>query len=55
MPIELIYSLLSALFAAGGAYAAVKVELRWLRRDTDLNSEAILRAHKRIDGLQAGE
>jgi len=33
---------LSAAFAAGGAYAAVKVELRWLRRDVD-------RAHARID------
>lgn len=27
--------LLSAAFAAGGAYAAVRIELNWLRRDVD--------------------
>ena len=34
----------SPLFAAGGAYAAVRVHMQWLRRDVD-------DAHQRIDEL----
>jgi hypothetical protein len=42
-PLEFVYPLFAAVFAAGGAWAAVRFELRALRRDVD-------RAHQRIDG-----
>lgn len=48
----------SPVFAAGGAYCAVRVHLAWLRRDVDdvrgqLASAIaeVTRAHVRIDGL----
>ena len=34
-------AMLSAAFAAGGAWLAVKTELKYLRRDTDRNHEDI--------------
>lgn len=37
--------ILNALASAGAVYGAVRVELRWLRRDVDL-------AHKRITKLE---
>lgn len=39
---ELFWSALGAVFAAGGAWAAVRLEMRVLRRDVD-------RAHTRLD------
>lgn len=44
--LQLLLLLGSPLFAAGGAYAAVRVELKYLRRDVD-------RAHQRIDAIGA--
>ncbi len=44
MPDWLAASLVAAVFSAAGAWAAVRVELRWLRRDVDS-------AHSRIDLL----
>lgn len=35
MTAELLMPALSAIFAAGGAWAAVRVELRYIRRDVD--------------------
>lgn len=43
--------LLTAFLAGGGAWLAVRVELRWLRRDVDENRADIKRAHDRIDNL----
>lgn len=40
--VELGIAALSAVFAAGGAWVAVRVELRVLRRDVD-------RSHTRLD------
>lgn len=40
--------LANAAFAAGGAWVAIRVELRWLRRDVD-------RVEKRVDGLEERE
>jgi len=39
---ELFALVASPVFAAGGAYAAVRVELRWHRREID-------RAHERLN------
>jgi hypothetical protein len=33
--LQVFLSLVSAVFAAGGAYAAVRVQLAWLRADVD--------------------
>ena len=55
-------ALLSAAFAAGGAWLAVKTELKYLRRDTDRNHDDIKSTeerrrqdtatlHERITGL----
>jgi hypothetical protein len=40
-------ALLSAAFAAGGAWLAVKTELKYLRRDTDRNHEDIKAVEER--------
>lgn len=44
--LEVVVPFASAVFAAGGAYIAVRLELKYLRRDVD-------HAHKRIDGHDA--
>jgi hypothetical protein len=41
---QIAITIASPIFAAGGAYAAVRVQLAWLRRDVD-------DAHARIDEL----
>lgn len=42
--LQVLITIGSPLFAAGGAYAAVRVHLQWLRRDVD-------DAHRRINEL----
>lgn len=42
----IVTAVLSAVFAAGGAYAATRVELQALRRDID-------RAHTRLDHVDS--
>jgi len=42
--LQIAIAIASPVFAAGGAYAAVRVQLAWLRRDVD-------DAHQRIDEL----
>jgi hypothetical protein len=44
-------SLISAAFAAGGAYAATRVHLSWLRKDVDRAQATADRANERIDEL----
>lgn len=46
--IEVLQTALFAVFAAGGAYAAVRVEIRYLRRDLE-------RLETRVDGLEERE
>ena len=45
--LQLIALIASPLFAAGGAYAAVRVTLKW-------HWQEIKRAHARIDRLEYG-
>jgi hypothetical protein len=45
---ELVQLVLVAVFSAGGAYAAVRVELRFMRRDHD-------KLEKRVEGLEDRE
>lgn len=45
---EWLQTLIGAAFAAGGAYAAVRVHLYYLRRDID-------RIEERVDGLEQRE
>lgn len=45
--VNLGIALLSAAFAAGGAWMAVRGELKYLRRDTDRNHEEIQRVEER--------
>lgn len=42
--LAIVVTLMSPVFAAGGAYAATRVHLQWLRRDVD-------EAHERIDAI----
>jgi hypothetical protein len=42
--LALLVTIISPVFAAGGAYAATRVHLQWLRRDVD-------DAHQRIDEI----
>lgn len=47
-----LFALISAAASAGGAYVAVRVELRFLWRDQEMLREEIRRAHRRIDSLK---
>lgn len=47
MLIAIVSGLVSASFAAGGAWLATRTELRYQRRDIDANSEEIKAAHDR--------
>jgi hypothetical protein len=42
--LTILVTIASPIFAAGGAYAATRVHLQWLRRDVD-------DAHERIDAI----
>jgi hypothetical protein len=44
-------TMFAAACAAGGAYAAVRVELRWLKARTIALEDELKRAHRRIDDL----
>lgn len=46
--IELLQTALFAVFAAGGAYAAVRVEIKYLQRDVG-------KLESRVDGLEERE
>ena len=39
--VNTLIAILSAAFAAGGAWIAVKSELKWLRRDVDRNAREL--------------
>lgn len=43
-------AVLSAAFAAGGAYMAVRIELKFHRRDIDRNRDSIIRLEDRHRG-----
>lgn len=47
--LELGVAALSAVFAAGGAWAAVRLELRYLRGSVKQLQRETERAHERID------
>lgn len=44
-----IIAIISAIFAAGGAYGATRIELRHLWREIERIAEENKRAHERID------
>jgi hypothetical protein len=46
--VELLQLALVAVFSAGGAYAAIRVELRFMRRDQH-------KLEKRVEGLENRE
>lgn len=48
----LLLSIITAAASAGGAYVAVRVELRFMWRDIELMREELRRAHRRIDSLK---
>lgn len=48
---ELITAAISAVFAAGGAYAAVRVRLHYLEKDLTRVDKRVEYAHERIDLL----
>jgi hypothetical protein len=49
---EWAVAVVAAIFAAGGAWAAVHIELRYLRRDVDRLAKSVGRAHARVDELK---
>lgn len=49
--LDFLVPVLSAAFAAGGAYMAVRVELRAVRRDVDRHETALADVHSRINRL----
>lgn len=51
----LLLSLITAAASAGGAYVAVRVELRFMWRDLERVREDLAdlrRAHRRLDGIK---
>ena len=50
----LLLSLVTAAASAGGAYVAVRVELRFMWRDIERVSAELARAHRRLDALVRG-
>lgn len=47
MNLEALQTIIPAVFAAGGAYWAVRTELLWLRRDFDRLEARVLRLEER--------
>jgi len=47
--LSIVQSLIVGAFAGGGAYAAIRVEIRWMRTDIDELKSGLGRAHARID------
>lgn len=47
---DVLVALLSALFAAGGAYAAVRVELRFVWRELGRIDRALEHLGQRVEG-----
>jgi hypothetical protein len=45
--IAILSAVISASFAAGGAWLAVRTEMRWMRRDIDENKIAIEKVEQR--------
>lgn len=47
----ILQAVIGGLITGGAAYAAIKVELRWLRRDIDETRDGLKSVHSRIDAL----
>ena len=50
----ILLSIITGAASAGGAYAAVRLELRFLWRDLERVSAELSRAHRRLDALARG-
>ena len=51
---SIVQAVIGGLITGGAAWTAIRVELKWLRRDVDEARRDVRRAHERIDSLGAG-
>ncbi len=51
---SIVQAVIGGLITGGAAWTAIRVELKWLRRDVDEARRDVRRAHERIDSLGSG-
>lgn len=49
--VAILQAVIGGVITGGAAFAAIRVELRWLRRDIDDTRDDVKRVHRRIDDL----
>ena len=52
MNIEFLQAMAASAFAAGGAYWAVKTEMRWMRADIEEVKHRVTETEKRLNALE---
>lgn len=51
LALQFLVPLLSATFAAGGAYLAVRVEIAWIKKELDDHDDELKVLHSRINAV----